>query len=123
MQPKFKIGDVVRLKCDSIHVEDAGVEVCVESKGLYGKVKGTIETSGECCSYFVEVKVPTMTLTIKLKEDQLMGPKDCFDNAIDEMMKWKGLDSFKIGSHIIPSSSKPDPNSWIKQILDKFERE
>lgn len=120
---KYGTGELVRFKASELLVYTGGYSFKIGTDGLVGRVTGSVETTGEETKYYVDVKLPRslsasvscilgishssdVTLKLSVLESKLQSEKEHLDAKFDEFVK-----------RVIPSSN-PDPDSWIRSIID-----
>ena len=110
---KYKIGDLVRFKDDKLEVySDKFVTLNFDLSDALGKVTGTIDMGPDGIFYHVDVKLNGMTLNLRMKEDQLLTPLEYLNKKVSECFSNRILPTFN-----------PDRNSWMKDLIEKWEKE
>lgn len=141
MSPKFKIGDLVKFKEKEFELSSVdGLSVKFDSDKFVGKVTGSIDCGPKGTEYFVDVKIHGVTWNVKVSADQVMSLKDCVCDMMDSIFKKAAIgmreqtakelsrlvDGLRkgpeISSRIIPTVN-PEHNSWIKDMIAKWEKE
>lgn len=85
---KYKIGDILRFADKELVLSAPGssFEIKIDTKDLHCKVTGSV-VEAAVTYYFVETKCNGMVVTIKLREDQLLSPRETFSRAVYDAMK------------------------------------
>ncbi len=141
MQPKFKVGDLVKFKEKEFEIPSPiGLSVKLDSDKFGGKVTGVADLGPDGYEYTLDVYVHGVIWSIKAKEDQITSLKDYVCDVIDAFAKKASLgitektakelselvnglrNGPEIRSRVLPTLN-PDRNSWVKDMLEKWEKE
>ena len=88
MQPKFKVGDVVRFKEKEFKVPSIdSLSVSLNTEKLFGKVVEVIDKGPDGFMYMVDVKLSGITWNVPVNEDQLMSIRDFIMSMFDQLCK------------------------------------
>lgn len=137
---KYKAGDFVRFKEKEFSLPSVnGLSVRIDSDKFVGKITDVIELGPDGCRYRLEVNVHGVIWQLEVSEDQVVSLKDYVCDMMDVFAKKvavgmreqtakelsKLVDGLRkgpeISSRIIPTVN-PDHNSWIKDMIAKWEK-
>lgn len=141
MQPKFKVGDLVKFKEKEFEIPSPiGLSVKLDSDKFGGKVTAVADLGPDGYEYTLDVYVHGVIWSIKAKEDQITSLKDYVCDVIDAFVKKASLgitektakelselvnglrNGPEIRSRVLPTYN-PEHNSWLKDMIKKWEKD